>query len=168
MKRLLWREKDNHSTIYGCRGLSACFTRVALFILSSSPDLNKTAGGNIFSLLTAGHRSGRIPSAGVCRGLKGALFTRSSPPREENHSCRRGPILCPCRSLRHSAHSGGPLTLLPPCRIVRRSDLPPPTSRRPSGICSSKAAMLYCPSSPHVCMCIFFYSHQLFQSHLNF
>ena len=25
------------------QGLSACFTRVALFILSSSPDLNKTA-----------------------------------------------------------------------------------------------------------------------------
>ena len=36
-------KKDNHSTIYGRRGLSACFTRVALFILSSSPDINKTA-----------------------------------------------------------------------------------------------------------------------------
>ena len=126
------------------------------------------SGSDIFSLLTAGHRSGRIPSAGVCRGLKGASFTRSSPPREETHSCRRGPILCPCRSLRHMDSSGGPPTLLPPCRIVRISDLPPPTSRRPSGISSSKAALLYCPSSPRVCMCIFFYSHQLFQSHLNF
>ena len=123
------------------------------------------SGSDIFSLLTAGHRSGRIPSTGVCRGL-GASFTWSSPSREETHRCQMGPILCPCRSLRHSAGSGGPPTLLPPCRIVRRSDLPPPTSR--SGISSSKAALLYCPSSPRVCMCIFFYSRQLFQSHLNF
>ena len=36
-------KKDNHSTIYARRGLSACFTRVALFILSSFPDLNKIA-----------------------------------------------------------------------------------------------------------------------------
>ena len=166
MKRLLWREKYNHSTIYVRRGLSACFTRVALFILSSSPDINKIAVAT-FSLLIAGHRSGRIPSASVCRGL-GASFTRSSPAREETHSCRRGPILCPCRSLRHTTGSGGPPTLLLPCRIVRRSDQPPPTYRRPSGISSSKAALLYYPSSPRVCMCIFLYSHQLFQSHLNF
>ena len=41
-----------HSTIYGRRGLSACFTRVALFILSSSPDINKTAVAT-FSLCSA-------------------------------------------------------------------------------------------------------------------
>ena len=44
----------------------------------------------------------------------------------------------------------------------------PTCRRRPSGISSSKTALLYCPSSPRVCMCIFFYSHQLFQSHLYF
>ena len=92
--------------------------------------------------------------------LATAGIVHAVPPlRQETHSCRRGPILCLCRSLRHSADSGGPPTLLPPCRIVRRSDLPLLTSRRPSGISSSKAALLYYPSSPRVCMCIFFYSH---------
>src|SRR5215216_6323714 len=95
-------------------------------------------------------------------------FTWSSAAREETHNFRRVPILCLCHSLRHSTRSGVPSTLLPPCRIVCRSDLPPLTSRRPSGISSSEAALLYCPSSPRVCMCIFFYFHQLFQSHLNF
>ena len=43
IETLVVERKDNHSTIYVRRGLSACFTRVALFILSSSPDINKTA-----------------------------------------------------------------------------------------------------------------------------
>ena len=123
------------------------FARVC-YIHSLSPsslDLNKTA---LWPLSLSPPSQIRLdPLAGVCRGLKGASFTRSSSPREETHSCRRGPILCPCRSLQHSAGSGGPPTLLPPCLIVRRSDLPPLTSRRSSVISSSKPALLYFPSS---------------------
>ena len=85
----------------------------------------------------------------MCRGLR-CIVHAFIAGEGETHSCRQGLILCPCRSLRHSTGSGGPPTLLPPCRIVRRSDLRPPTSRRPSGISSSKAALLYCPSSLRV------------------
>ena len=78
-----------------------------------------------------------------------------------------------------SEASGGEISMLGrasdpfflPAVLWPRCGLPTPSlphADDPQVYIPSKPALLYCPSSPRVCMCIFFYSHQLFQSHLNF
>ena len=137
--------KKNHSIYIRC-SLGACFLGFALFTLSLH---------YIYTQWSLNACSCSLHTLSPSADLNKTSFTRSSPSREETHRCRRGSVLYPCRYLRHIADSGGPPTLLPPCRIVRRSDLPPPTSRQPSGISSSKRPCSTAPA-PHVSACASF------------
>ena len=163
---MLWREKDNHSTIYIGRGLSACFTRVYLFILSSSPDLNKTtvATFSLCSRLVTNPAGQPRPGQG-CRCIIHAVVggegvDQRLPARPDRR---------PCRFLRESAGSGGPPT---PSSSLRYCGQEAASRRR---LCNMPTTLRYifhrnlpCSTAIAPFVWILFYFRPLFQSHLDF
>ena len=125
--------------------MSACFTRVALFILSSSPDRNKTAVAT-FDLCSQWSQI-RLDNFDRGRGV-GASFMLSSAARDETNGCPCVPVGGRDVLSERAPAWEGLRPLLPPCGIVAKMRPPDAvfaTCRRHSGIYSFETCLALLP-----------------------
>ena len=161
--------QQNHSTIYKSRSLSACFTRVPLvhsLMLSRS---KQDIGGHTLSLSL----SSRLVTnpAGQPRPRQGCRCIVHAVVGGEGGDQRlpARPNRRPCRSLRESTGSGGPLT---PSSSVRYYGQDVASHHH---LCHMPTTLRYiflrnlpCYTAPAPFVWLLFYFCPLFQSHLDF